>query len=553
MMEMIRSWRIPLLPAIGHAAFARMRKWRVGRFLGWSALILFVGTITGAMTVLFPPMASIGMVAVIGVILLWAMPDLPTIPDKLLRRMFFLMVAVLLCIPNYYAIDTGILPWISVRRFFIGAVILLFCITIAGSKDAREKVVDAVESNQFLSFLTLGFLAMLVISLFTANVWVVSLNGLVDSLLTWYVPIFACILVVRTADDVIVLLKIMACALVWDTLLGVIEFFVQRRYYFDIFPQSVLQNMLASNPALEIIYNTVWIRNGIYRSSSIYTVPLSFGELAAVVAPIGAYFIFHGQNAKWRVVGLIAIIASFVALIISGSRGGFISFLAAMPIMLALWVFRSSKIDRRSMMGAVMGCVFLAGTIAVMTLVVAWPRASNIVFGGGETAGSTDARFVQWRMAVPHILNNPITGHGKNSSTELVGYYNPGSPLPTLDSYVISLLVEQGIPGFLLFFGMIAFGVWIGIRLYLTRLDDLGALGAPIACSLIAFSVYRLALSQTENHTLMFLILGLVFAVARLSSKAELSPLKNPPYFRVPGPGPRLTFRDGWNENPRSK
>lgn len=486
-------------------------------FAKWSAAILLIGMLTGAMAVIFPPMASIGVVALIGVILLWAMPELQIVPDKLLRRMFFAMVFVQLCVPNYYAIDTGVLPWISIRRLFAVTVIFLFALTTAGSQTARDKIVETIKSNRLLAFLSLGFLAMLLLSLLTAKFPVGALSGVVDSFLSWYVPLFACVLVVRTERDIILLLKIIAIAGIVDSLLGVIEFVLQRRYFFDIFPKSMLQSMLASNPALDIIYNTVWYRNGIYRASSIYTVPLSFGEIVAIVAPIGTYFIFHGENIKWRIVGAATVLASIAGLVVSGARGGFIAFLTAMPVMMFLWTIRHSKLNRGSLMGTMMAGLFLVGTVAVITLVVAWPRASNIVLGGGETAGSTDARFVQWQMAVPHILRNPITGHGKGAAPDVVGYYNLGNPIPTIDSYVISILVEQGVPGLLLFFGMIGFGIWTGMKLYLGRTHEHASLGAPIACSLLAFAVYRSALSQTENHTLIFLIVGLVFAVARLS------------------------------------
>src|SRR5437868_3666691 len=84
----------------------------------WGVAILFVSMLTGAMAVIFPPLASVGVVALLGVVLLWALPELRLVPEKQLRVMFFMMVFVLLCVPAYFAIDTGVLPWISVRRFF---------------------------------------------------------------------------------------------------------------------------------------------------------------------------------------------------------------------------------------------------------------------------------------------------------------------------------------------------------------------------------------------------------------------------------------------------
>ena len=153
MMQMIRARSGLMLEA-----FRSIRLDRVASVAKWSIAILLIGLLTGAMAVILPPMASIGVVALVGVVLLWAMPELQIVPDGLLRKMFFVMVFVQLCVPAYYAIDTGFLPWISVRRFFIGTVILLFCITVAGSKAAREKISEPISNNRLLAFLSFGFL-----------------------------------------------------------------------------------------------------------------------------------------------------------------------------------------------------------------------------------------------------------------------------------------------------------------------------------------------------------------------------------------------------------
>jgi O-antigen ligase len=228
-------------------------------------------------------------------------------------------------------------------------------------------------------------------------------------------------------------------------------------------------------------------------------------------------------------------------LLVSGSRGGFVSFLVAMPAMLLLWTIRYTKANRASFLPVLMSALAMMGTVATMGLILFSGKLSRTIFGGGETAGSTSARFDQFNMALPHIVSNPVTGHGRSTAAELVGFFTPGNPIPTIDSYLITLLVEQGVTGFLLFFGMIGFGVWFAARLYIGNPDERATLGAPIACSLLAFAVYRIALSQTENHTLMFLMIGLVFALVRVSQnwqgEASYSPVPFPwqhPHARQP-------------------
>jgi O-antigen ligase len=503
-----------LTPVIGSVRAAKPL--RIAR---WCAAVTFIGFVTGVMVVILPPLAAIGVVSVAAAVLLWALPELRLVPDGPLRKMFFAMVFVQLCVPNYYAIQIAFLPWLSVRRLFAFAVIILFCIVVAGSKSARGKLAETMRINRLLTTLAVGFLVMIFLSIFSSVFWPQSIKEFSDSLLAWYIPLFTSMLIVRSEEDVILLLKIIMVAGIIDALAGLLEFVLQRRYYFDVFPRSMLATMMAENPGLAAMFYTTSFRNGFYRASSIFSIPLSFGEFEAMIAPIGAYFVFHGVNAWQRFLGAVTVVLVMLAIFSSGARGAYMAFLVSMPVMFFLWTARYSKLNPRSLVGAIMYFIFTTGSAATLGLILFSGRIRNIVLGTGDaqTVASTEARVIQWNLAEPHILANPITGHGIGMSGDVVGYYYPGAELPSVDSYVITLLVETGVPGLLFFFGMIAFGIWVGVRLYLSDTDKRAAVGGPLACSLIAFCVYRFALSQRESHTLFFLIIGLVFAVAKLA------------------------------------
>ena len=66
--------------------------------------------------------------------------------------------------PAYYAIETGVVPWISIRRLSALAVIILLALTVAGSKAARGKITATLASNRLLAFSTIGFLIPLFLS-----------------------------------------------------------------------------------------------------------------------------------------------------------------------------------------------------------------------------------------------------------------------------------------------------------------------------------------------------------------------------------------------------
>jgi O-antigen ligase len=114
-----------------------------------------------------------------------------------------------------------------------------------------------------------------------------------------------------------------------------------------------------------------------------------------------------------------------------------------------------------------------------------------MVLGSGDEAASTEGRWVQWAAALPIIKTNPITGHG---------FATGGADIAmSIDSYLISLLLETGVPGLVFYIGICCLPIWFGIRNYIYDLSEFGAVAGALACSFIAFALYRLVLSQREN------------------------------------------------------
>lgn len=277
-------------------------------------------------------------------------------------------------------------------------------------------------------------------------------------------------------------------------------------FWVDVIPKSMLASMLEDNPALAVLTGDDplhgGLRGGLFRASSTFIVALSFGEFEIIAIPIGLFFALHRQNLFERSLGWTVVITGLAGIFASGSRGGWVGFLASTAVFIVIWSIRKALIQRASLAPALVG---LAGAISfagAILLILFWHRAHDMVLGGAGQAGSTDARWEQWHAALPLIKENPITGHGF-----VTGGFDIGS---SIDSYVISLLVETGVPGLVFFAGVVCLPIWYGVRGYLTDLSQSGALAGALACSFIAFITYRLVLSERENHSLIFCLLGIV-------------------------------------------
>jgi len=499
----------------------------------WAATSVVLGLVVGFAAVVLPPTGAFGIVAVAGVALLWVMPDLPIVSVSAIRKAFFVMLIADLCVPNYYTIQISALPWISARRVATFALVALFLLRVGGSSDARQRISRRIRSSWLIFICVAGFLVMAFLSIFTSLVPTESLSAVTDAILSWYVPFFAMIYIINDSDDVIFVLKIICFCAIFNTAAGILEFFLQHRFFIEVFPKNMLDTLIENNPALEALI-TPQFRNGLYRASSSFVVPLSFGEFEIIVVPIGLFFALHRKSPSERTLGWIVVIGGMVGVFCSGSRGAYLGFLASMAACVIIWSVRKARQNNASLMPAIVALLGVISFATIITLIIVWPRAHNLVLGGGMEAYSDQGRAQQWEAGMLYMASNPVSGHG----FALGGYALELKGLISIDSYVLSLLIETGVPGLLFFAGILLLPIWHGLRSYLSDRSQAGAAAGALACSFIAFTVNRIVLSQRENHMLIFSLLAVVIVLNYENYRKVLAKLRSyrpqeKPYFRA--------------------
>jgi len=504
--------RFPLsqaaLVAVAEAKIAARVAPRIIRFLApivaWAIAAIVLGLIVGLAAVFLPPLGAFGIVAVAAMVLLWVMPDLPLVWPNLIRKTFFIMLIADLCVPNYYAVQFGGLPWISARRLATFALIAPFLIAIASSSDARRKITERIGASSLIIICVAGYLFMAFLSLFTSVTPSESTTALVEALLSWYVPFFAMIYIVRDHDDAVFILKVICCCAVFITAFGIVEFFEHRNIFVDIFPHGMLMQLIDNNPSLSSLLpgDIKHFRNGLYRAESAFVTPLSFGEFEIIVIPIGLFFALYRESSVEKSLGWATVFGGIIGIFCSGSRGGYIGVLFSVAVFVAIWSVRKAVGNKASLAPAIVGLTGVVSFTFLIGLILFWRRAHNIVLGGGDAAASNQGRYEQWAAGIPLIRSNPITGHGFAAG----GYVINSS----IDSYVLSVLLETGIPGLVFFVGLVLLPIWYGLRNFVSDLSESGAVGGALACSFIAFALNRLVLSQRENNMLIFSLLAIV-------------------------------------------
>jgi O-antigen ligase len=526
--------RIGLRFALSQVALAAMAETRlaaraapgvirhVAPIVLWAAASVVLGVVVGFAAVVLPPTGAFGIVAVVGVVLLWVVPDLPLVSDTAIRKAFFVMLIADLCVPYYYTIQISALPWISARRVATFALVSLFLLRVASSSDARQRITRRIRSSWLMFICVGGFLVMAFLSVFTSFVPTESISALTDAILSWYVPFFAMIYIIKDSDDIVFILKVICLCAIFNTATGILEFFLQHRFFIDVFPKSMLDTLIENNPSLEALI-TPQIRNGLYRASSSFVVPLSFGEFEIITVPIGLFFALNRRELPDRILGWAVVFGGMIGVFCSGSRGAYMGFLASMAVFLVAWSVRKALQNKTSLVPAIVGLAGVISFAIIVALIIVWPRAHNLVLGGGMEAYSDQGRAQQWEAGLPYIASNPITGHG----LALGGYALELKGFISIDSYFLSLLIETGVPGFMFFAGILLLPIWHGLRSYLSDRSQAGAIAGALACSFVAFTVNRTVLSERENHMLIFSLLSIVIVLNYENYRKSFAKLRN--------------------------
>ena len=466
--------------------------------VAWAVASVALGLVVGLAAVILPPLGSFGIVAIAGVVLLWVMPDLPLVSPGFIRKAFFVMLIADLSIPFYYMIQVSGLPWISARRLATFALVAPFLIAIAASSDVRRHITERIRSSLPIFICAAGYFVMSALSILGSPTSSESMSNLVEAILSWYVPFFAMIYIIRDNDDVVFVLKIICVCAILITGAGLVEFFLQRNFFILIFPRGMLETLIENNPTLQsLLPGPEHFRNGLYRASSIFVTALSFGEFEIIAIPIALFFALHRQSPFERTLGWVVVFGGILGIYISGSRGGWIGLITSLTTFVAIWSIRKAINHKASLAPATAGLVGAIAFVVVIGSVMFVGRVHNTVLGDSAAAGSTDARYIQMHAALPFIKSNPITGHGFGQG----GYMIQSS----IDSYVISLLVETGIPGFVFFVGLLLLPIWYGLRSYFSDMSESGALAGALACSFIAFTTYRTrSVAEGKSHVALF-------------------------------------------------
>ncbi len=439
---------------------------------------------------------------------LWLMPDRGVFPQTAVQRSYRILFILSFIWPSYIAIVLPGLPWLTPTRIALFATSFLFLYSVSTSGQLRRHLGVVARASPLLWAAFLLWEGSMFVTVPFSHTLAPTFKLLIDNQLRLAGVFFVgCVVFARRGYS--------TRTVVWLLVLAVIcalDGFVEDKLEFPPWANHIPSFMRVDDATLaNVLGRQARSADGLYRVRGPYGNSLIFAEFLAMCMPFVLHWTLTARTLLRRVATAVAGLMIFGAIVITQSRLGLVGTMVAVATYVPLWAYRQWRADRTSLIGPTIlfGAPLVA--LAMFGVVLSSHTLRTRVLGGGAQQASTEARNQQMRLAIPKVLANPI-GHGLGQSGSALGFYNQAGAL-TVDNYYVTEGLDLGVVGTLGFFGMFVVGAAIGVRLYLTTDDRETELAGAMSALFAIFLVTKLALSEDNNHPVVFLFLGMLAAL----------------------------------------
>jgi probable O-glycosylation ligase (exosortase A-associated) len=260
-----------------------------------------------------------------------------------------------------------------------------------------------------------------------------------------------------------------------------------------------------------------------WRLGDLYTYDANdLATLITTAMPFGLYFVIGQRRLVWRLLAAGGLIVLAVGLIRSGSRGGFLAFLAVAAFVLV----KMTTIPARSRIGGlVVILVVLLGTASDKY----WSQMQTIVhYNQDYNVTSETGRVRIWKRGIGYMEDHPLFGVGMRNFPVAEGTISPlaerrergiGVWWGAAHNTYVQVGAELGFPGLLLYLGAIVTALLslgrVSRRALWAHPEDgeVSRLAQSLMAALVGFAVgsFFLSLAYADMvYMLIALTVGLV-------------------------------------------
>lgn len=232
----------------------------------------------------------------------------------------------------------------------------------------------------------------------------------------------------------------------------------------------------------------------------------------ALSTPLILYFIFTVKK-TWHRIAFIAVdLVLLHVLTLPQSRLGVIGYLVSHALFIFVWSGRIWLRNRQSIGGPMITLAYPVIVLAVLGAIMTVGSLRQRVIGGSDTVYSDQARKMQKLLAQRILIKNPILGHGPKQGPAVLGFVG-GDGAPTLDNYYLWIALDYGMIGFGLFYGMILLAIHRNFMIAVRDQGEDNNRALAIMTILVSFIIGKTVLSEEDNHSVLFILLGITMAL----------------------------------------
>jgi hypothetical protein len=474
--------------------------------------VLFAVSSEHISIILVAPLAALMGLAV------WALPnDVFPAPTRILRFLTLSAVFALAVWPNYLAIAPPGMPWITLNRLLGIALLSSLLVCLSVSEAFRTRLRDIFSVSPLLWKALLAFGAIQVFSVIVSVNVPESIDGFITVLVSW-AAIYVASSFVFTEPGMAHRWTLVLWATVIVLCLISLEEYREGRV---IWAGHIPDLLRIENPdVLRILAGAQREALKQHRVQATFSTSLGLSEYMALALPFIVNFVIGKYSMLTRIAAAATLPVMVFAILFTQSRLGMVGL--GVSALMFFFFFGAARLRRNgndiigqaiALSYPVLACLFIAASFLVSHI-------RHVVWGTGATADSTQARFGQWQAGLPKILARPW-GYGLGEGASSLNW-TIASGLVTIDSYYLTLAMEYGVFGLLLYVWSLAVGITIAIRLIMERGDKDREAGLilPATISLANFVVEKAVFSQPENHPLIYMLFGLITALAYRSKRS---------------------------------
>jgi hypothetical protein len=510
--------------------FAQLkRRWYVpGRAWFLAPLLLFFCLIYGfAFAVLAPFIVvpfAIPLVLLL-LLIIWAMPD-AVAPVKVMSFFFFAFFVGMIIWPNYISIALPGLPWISVKRLTVFPLVLLLLYSISVSQEFRKTLSSALNGTPLIWKAIAALAVIETLSVGFSNDLPFSLSKLIVAQTEWTAIFFAsCYIFLKPGAPTRWLFLIWAAA-VWVCAMGIWEYRLGYVPWRDHIP-SIFQ---IDDPAVQrALAGTQRSALGTHRVAGTFSTSLGLSEFLALSIPFVLHFVRSEFNWKLRLAAWVSIPTFVFVIVVSQSRLGLVGSIVSLLAAILIAAYRRRIADKHNPFwtGILVAYPIIASLIVASTFFIG--RIHARVWGNGPQQFSDQSRLEQWKLGIPKILTHPW-GYGIGKGNESLGFADAGG-FSTIDNYYLLIGLEYGIIGFVIYYGMFVFALYLVGKKTLSPkpLEGEASLLIPVGIALANFLVIKSVFAQSDNHPIIFMVLGMLVALLwrYRTQEVALTPTRN--------------------------